>query len=74
MKKNIGILDRIIRIIFAVLILELFRTGRVLNGVLALFLGVLALLLIITGLIAYCPLYSLFNILTNGKAAPGEKR
>jgi len=72
MKKNMGIADRVIRIIFAVIILELFRTGRV-SGILAVILGIFTLFLIITGFMSYCPLYGLLGMSTGDETEPGDK-
>ena len=73
MKKNMGIVDRIIRIIFAVLILELFRTGRI-YGPLAISLGILAFYFVATGFLSYCPLYGLLRMSTSGKRGYEERK
>lgn len=73
MKKNMGIIDRVVRILFAVLILQLFRTGRV-SGILAIILGIFTLFLIVTGFMSYCPLYNLFRMSTGEKIKSGDKK
>ena len=73
MKKNMGIIDRVVRIIFAILILQMIRTGKA-SGALAIFLGILTLFFIVTGFISYCPIYDLFRMFTNGKIESGDKK
>jgi fatty acid desaturase len=60
MKKNMGGADRIIRVIFAVIIAVLYFTG-VITGTLGLILLIVAAIFILTGLIGFCPLYLLFG-------------
>ena len=63
MKKNMGTIDRVIRILLAVVVIILYLTGSI-TGVAAIILGILALAFIITGLIGFCPLYVLLKIST----------
>ncbi len=63
MKKNMGNLDRGIRIVVAVIVAVLIATGAV-SGVLAVVLGVLAAVFLLTSLIGFCPLYAPFGIST----------
>ena len=63
MKKNIGKLDRIIRISLVVLIAVLYFTN-VISGTLAIILGILALVFLLTSLVGVCPLYMPFGIST----------
>lgn len=63
MKKNVGTLDRIIRLIIAALWIVLYVTD-VINGILAIILLIDAGILIITSLIQYCPAYLPFKIST----------
>jgi uncharacterized membrane protein len=67
MKKNVGSLDRIIRIAIAVVVGLLIVTGQ-LTGVLAIILGVLAVVFVATSVISFCPLYALFGISTGPRA------
>ena len=66
MKKNIGNTDKIIRILGAVLIVILYFTN-VISGTLAIILGILATLLVITSFISFCPAYLPFNLNTLNK-------
>jgi fatty acid desaturase len=63
MKKNMGGLERGLRILAAVAIAVLYFTG-VLSGTLAIILLVLAGVFILTGFISFCPLYYPFRIST----------
>jgi hypothetical protein len=63
MKKNMGTLDRIIRILAAIVISYLYITGS-LTGTLGMALVGLAVIFLVTGFISFCPLYTLFGIKT----------
>jgi hypothetical protein len=63
MKKNMGTIDRIIRILLAVVVIILYLSGSI-TGVAAIILGILAIVFIITSLIGFCPLYVPFKIST----------
>ena len=63
MKKNMGAADKVIRISLAVLIAVLLFTN-VLTGALAIILGILAVIFLLTSLIGFCPLYFPFKIST----------
>jgi len=63
MKKNIGPVDRIVRLALAIVVLVLYLTG-VISGTAALILGVLAVILVVTSLLGFCPLYLVFKIST----------
>ena len=63
MKKNMGSADKIIRIVVAALIALLYFTN-VINGTLAIVLGVFALIFVITSFVSFCPLYLPFGIST----------
>ncbi|MCC6251945.1 MAG: DUF2892 domain-containing protein [Bacteroidia bacterium] len=63
MKKNIGTLDKIIRIAVATLIAILYFTNTI-SGTLALILGIFALVFVVTSSISFCPLYFPFKINT----------
>jgi hypothetical protein len=56
MKRNMGTMDRVIRVIAAVVIGTLILTGQ-LTGTWALILGILAVAFVLTSLVATCPLY-----------------
>jgi hypothetical protein len=66
MKKNMGSIDKTIRILFAVVVAVLFYTKTV-EGTLALVLGILATIMLATSLISFCPLYLPFGLSTRKK-------
>jgi len=63
MKKNMGLADRLIRIIIAAVIAVLFFTG-VIEGTPGIVLLVVAGIFVLTSLIKVCPLYMPFGIRT----------
>jgi hypothetical protein len=64
MKRNMGYLDRIIRIVVAGVIVVLSLTGKI-HGTLNLVLVIVAVVLLLTSLVGFCPLYVPFKIRTN---------
>lgn len=63
MKKNMGSLDKIIRIILAALFAVLYFMN-VIPGTLGIVLMVLSAVLVLTSLVSFCPLYAPFGIST----------
>jgi len=63
MKSNMGIIDRIIRLIAVIVIAILYFT-EVIDGTLALILGIIAVIFAITSFVRFCPLYWVFGIKT----------
>jgi hypothetical protein len=63
MKKNMGAIDRGIRLLVAI-VLTVLLAVRVLSGVAGIILGVIALILLVTSLIGFCPLYVPLKIST----------
>ena len=63
MKKNMGKTDRLIRVLIAIAISGLV-VGNILTGTLAIVLLVFAGLFLITSMLSFCPLYTLFGINT----------
>ena len=61
MKKNMGTADKIIRILIAVVIAVLYFM-EVISGTVAIVLGVLAVIFVLTSLVSFCPLYLPFGI------------
>jgi len=66
MKKNMGTIDKVIRILVAVVLAILFFTN-VITGILGIILLVLAGVFVLTSLISFCPLYWPFGINTVSK-------
>lgn len=63
MKKNMGNTDRVIRVLLALVVAALYFTG-IIGGTLAIVLGALAGIFVLTSLISFCPLYPIFGIST----------
>jgi hypothetical protein len=63
MKKNVGSLDGMIRIIVAGLLAIVILTKAV-TGLWAVILGVLAVIMLLTSVVGVCPLYLPFGIST----------
>jgi hypothetical protein len=66
MKKNMGAADKIIRVILAALVAILYLTG-ILKGTLGVIFLVIAVVFVVTSLIGFCPLYTLFGLNTGKK-------
>lgn len=64
MKKNMGIADRVIRILIAAVIAVLFFATDILSGTLGTILLVLAVVFAATSMVSWCGLYALFGIKT----------
>ncbi|MCX5880581.1 MAG: DUF2892 domain-containing protein [Deltaproteobacteria bacterium] len=62
-EKNMGTLDRAIRIVIAVVIAVLYFNGN-LSGLTATVLGIFAIIFIITSFVGFCPLYSVIGLST----------
>jgi hypothetical protein len=69
MKKNMGNVDRLLRIVIAIVFSVLFFTGTV-TGTVGIVLLVLGGVFLATSLISFCPLYTLVGINT----CPAEKQ
>jgi hypothetical protein len=63
MKKNMGMADKAIRILIAVVIGVLYFTNTI-SGTLAIILGIVAVAFVLTSFISFCPLYLPFGIST----------
>lgn len=66
MKKNMGSIDKVIRILVAVVFVVLFFT-KVITGTLGIILLVLAAVFVLTSLISFCPIYWPLSISTAKK-------
>ncbi len=69
MKKNMGSTDRIIRVLLAAVFAYLYFSGTV-SGTIGIILVVLGGVFVLTSLISFCPLYTLFGMNTcNNKSS-----
>ena len=63
MTKNMGTLDRGLRLLIAAAVAVLYFMN-VINGTTAIILGIVAVIFALTGLVSFCPLYRLVGIST----------
>ncbi len=68
MKRNMGNADRILRLLFAILVAVLYFTDSI-SGTLAIILGVVAVIFLVTSAMGFCPLYVPFKLSTQKKEA-----
>jgi len=66
MKKNMGSVDRVLRLIIAAVFVVLFAT-KVVTGTLGIVLLVLAAVFVATSILSVCPIYLLFRLSTAKK-------
>lgn len=66
MKANMGLLDKVIRIIIAIAFSTLYITKTV-EGTLGIILLVVGGVFLLTSVISFCPLYSIFGLSTSKK-------
>ncbi len=76
MKKNMGLIDRLVRTALAAVVIILYFTGQI-TGTAAVILGVIAVIFLATSSVGFCPAYALLRISTlKGEAHeeghPGE--
>ncbi len=63
MKSNMGVIDRIIRIVLAAVVAVLYFT-HVFTGTAAIVLGIVGAIFVVTGIVGFCPLYAPFGLST----------
>jgi hypothetical protein len=63
MKKNMGSTDKVIRILLAAIMAGLYFSNTV-TGSLGIILLVFSAIFVLTSLVSFCPLYTLFGINT----------
>ena len=67
MKKNMGSVDRVVRVVAALVVLALYLSGQI-TGTAAIILGIIAVVFVLTSAVGSCPLYLPFGLSTRGKA------
>jgi len=67
MLKNMGTVDKAIRILVAVVIGILYFTNQI-SGVAAIILGFFAVIFLLTSFVSFCPLYAPFKFSTIKKS------
>ncbi|MBP8793777.1 MAG: DUF2892 domain-containing protein [Lutibacter sp.] len=66
MKTNMGTTDKFIRVLIGILIAILYYM-EIISGMTAIIILALGIVFLITSLIGFCPLYTLFGIRTTKK-------
>jgi hypothetical protein len=66
MKKNMGTVDKVIRILVAVVVVILYFTN-VISGTLAIILLALSAIFVVTSILGICPLYMPLSLSTKKK-------
>ena len=64
MKTNESGFDRVIRIVVGIVLFVLYFTS-VVSGILGIISLIVGAILVITGIVGFCPLYALLKIRTN---------
>ncbi|TVQ09175.1 MAG: DUF2892 domain-containing protein [Bacteroidetes bacterium] len=63
MKANMGSIDKTIRVLIAIAVGILIYTN-VINGTPAIVAGILSIVFVLTSMVSFCPLYTIFGIKT----------
>lgn len=71
MKQNMGSMDRIIRILVAVVVAVLYFTDQI-SGLAAIILGLFAVIFLLTSAMGFCPLYLPFKLSTKKSSTEGK--
>jgi hypothetical protein len=71
MNKNMGVIDRIVRLVIAATVGVLILMGQ-LSGIAAIILGVLAVIFVLTSVVGTCPLYLPFGLSTKKKTTEAK--
>ncbi len=66
MNLNMGTIDRVVRFILAAVVGALYFTGQI-SGTVAIVLGILAAVFLLTSFVGTCPLYLPFKLSTKAK-------
>jgi hypothetical protein len=66
MKKNMGAIDKVVRLVLVAVVAILYFT-HIISGLAAIILGIIAVVFLLTSLVSFCPLYKLLGISTAKK-------
>lgn len=66
LNKNMGTTDRVVRLLAAAAVLALYLTGTISEAV-AIVLGILAAVFVLTSIVRFCPLYLPLRLSTRKK-------
>lgn len=73
MKKNMGIIDKLIRLALAAVVVILYYL-QIITGTLGVVLLVFAGIFVLTSLVSFCPLYTLLSFTTNKNTTGKEAK
>ena len=73
MTKNMGVIDRSLRLLAVAIVGVLYLTHSI-SGTLAAVLGVIAILFVVTSVMGYCPMYIPFGLSTRKEAQTSPAR
>lgn len=68
MKKNMGTVDRAVRIVLAIVVAVLYFTNMI-SGTAAIILGIIAIVFLLTSFVGVCPAYLPLGLNTKKKEA-----
>ncbi|MEI6412049.1 MAG: DUF2892 domain-containing protein [Bacteroidota bacterium] len=68
MKKNMGTIDKVARLLVAIVIAGLYY-ANIISGTAAIILLIVAAIFVLTSFVGFCPLYLPFGISTRKKSA-----
>lgn len=71
MKRNLGNLDKVIRVLLALAVVALYYFN-VIGGTLAIILGIVAGIFLLTSLVNFCPLYAALGLNSWGRKKVSE--
>ena len=66
MKKNLNLIDRVVRILLAAVLGILIINGTI-TGIAGILAGIFAIVFLATGIISFCPIYHVLGISTSKK-------
>lgn len=72
MSKNMGVVDRTLRLLVVAVVAALYLTGQI-DGAIAVVLGVVAIVFFATSLVGFCPLYVPLGLSTRRPPQPSPK-
>jgi hypothetical protein len=73
LKKNMGTLDKTIRISIALILLGLYIGGNIPEGTVSLLVFVVSVIFLITSTIGFCPIYALLKLTTKKDHSSSER-
>ncbi|MBA3900018.1 MAG: DUF2892 domain-containing protein [Bacteroidetes bacterium] len=63
MKTNMGIIDRVVRVLAAIIVAYLYFSGMI-TGATGIVLLIIAFIFVITSFLGFCPVYTILGVKT----------